>query len=261
MASLFFYFITMGKEVLSKNEREKLKGVIEELSHQYNNMEYFTQDPVIFPRKLQQLHLTGEAEPQDVEIGALFAAHLAWGRREMIVKSCEKLMEEFSWRPYSYLLNGEYRREERSLHRTIKWSHIASILDNLKEFYTHHTSLESLSPEEIRVNIFGSKSDPRAANKKIHLMRRWMVRRDNIVDLGLWRESSPQHLIIPLDVHVFRNATQLGITKRKGVNFATAIEITQFLKEIFPKDPCLGDFALFGFSASNKSGIFEIRNG
>ena len=49
----------------------------------------------------------------------------------------------------------------------------------------------------MRIKIFGRDENPSAANKKIHMFRRWMVRNDGIVDLGLWTNTLPSELIIP----------------------------------------------------------------
>ena len=82
-------------------------------------------------------------------------------------------------------------------------------------------------------------------------MRRWLVRDDGKVDLGLWRKSDKKDLILPLDVHVYSQAVSLGLTARKQKDILTAREITDSFKEIFPDDPCLGDFALFGYGVNN----------
>ncbi len=227
-----------------------IKNTLKELAARYNNPEYFGRDPVIFPRHFNNLYLKGMATLQDVEISALLCSHLAWGRREMIVKSCNRLMDEMNWQPYKYVMQGIYRCDNTSLHRTVKWCEIANIMENLKEFYKSHTSLEALSAEDIRVTIFGRKPDANAANKKIHMMRRWLVRDDGKVDLGVWKNISPSSLIIPLDVHVHRTALKMGITKRRSSDYKTALEITSYLKGVFPDDPCLGDFALFAQPAS-----------
>jgi uncharacterized protein (TIGR02757 family) len=84
------------------------------------------------------------------------------------------------------------------------------------------------------------------------MLRRWLVRNDNKVDLGIWKNISASGLIIPLDVHVHRSALELEITKRKSADIRTAVEITDFLIKVFPDDPCLGDFALFAYAASQK---------
>ena len=258
--------------------------IIRSLAEQYNKEEYFEGDPIIFPKYFARIMegkgemsglgdaenysklLSGEGECneveknrnlsgrkytlQDVEIAAVIAAHLAWGRRDMIVRDCKRAFDEMGWEPYNYIMAGKYRDEDASLHRTIKWSEFAGICRRLKEFYSNNPSLEILTPDEMRVKVYGQKSDPKAANKKIHMLRRWMVRNDGIVDLGLWKSISPADLVIPLDVHVHRSALNLGVTARKGADIVTAGEITAFLREAFPGDPCKGDFALFAYAAT-----------
>ena len=189
---------------------------------------------------------------KDVEIAGLIAAHLAWGRRDMIVRDCNRAFEEMQWRPLEYVMRGEYRCGQESLHRTIKWSEFAAICGMMRVFYAANESVEPLTPDQIRVQIYGQSSNPKMANKKIHMFRRWMVRNDGIVDLGLWSHTSPADLIIPLDTHVHASALKLGITTRKSADITTALEITEFLKEAFPDDPCKGDFALFAYAAENK---------
>lgn len=71
-----------------------------------------------------------------------------------------------------------------------------------------------------------------------------MIRNDGRVDLGLWKNSSPADLVIPLDVHVYRQATELGLTKRRSKDIVTARDITESFRELFPGDPAKGDFAL-----------------
>jgi len=82
-------------------------------------------------------------------------------------------------------------------------------------------------------------------------MRRWMIRDDGKVDLGEWKNSSPEDLLIPLDVHVYDEAFALGLTKRKQKDIITVEEITDSFREIFPGDPCKGDFSLFGYGITH----------
>jgi uncharacterized protein (TIGR02757 family) len=77
-----------------------------------------------------------------------------------------------------------------------------------------------------------------------------MVRDDGKVDLGLWKNSDKSKLVLPLDVHVYTQATELGLTSRRQKDIVTACEITDSLREIWPDDPCKGDFALFGYGVS-----------
>ena len=136
--------------------------LLREYAAQYNDWKYFTGDPIIFPKHFAGLMAEGRATLQDVEVAAAVAAHLAWGRREMIVRDCRRAMDEMGWQPYE--------------HRTVKWSEFAGICGRLREFYRDNESLEVLTPGQMRVRVYGQKDDPSAANKKIHMLRRWMVR-------------------------------------------------------------------------------------
>ena len=226
--------------------KETLIGWAEE----YNDPKYFQEDPIIFPTKFARKYEEGEAVLADVEIAGLLASHLAWGRRAMIVRDCYRMFEEMCWRPYDYVMNGEYRNEDVSLHRTIKWSQFAQICENLRNIYGERDTLEELTDTDIRCRIFGQKEDRKAPNKKISMMRRWLVRDDGKVDLGVWKKSDKTKLILPLDVHVYTQATALGLTSRRQKDIVTAQEITDAFKEIWPDDPCKGDFALFGYGVN-----------
>ena len=233
----------MNKEIVAQ---------LREWADIYNDPQYFQEDPIAFPTRFAELSARGERCLKDVEVAAVFAAHFAWGRRSMIVRDCGRLFDEMDWRPYDYVMRGVWRDEAVSVHRTIKWSEVAAICGRLKEFYEGHESLEALTVNEMRVEIFGQKEDAKAPNKKINMMRRWMVRDDVKVDLGVWKGTSPESLLIPLDVHVYEQATELGLTSRKPKDIKTVMEITDAFREIFPGDPCKGDFALFGYGVTHQ---------
>ena len=228
----------------------KTKELLREWAEKYNDPQYFTEDPIIFPRKFALMMEQGRATLADVEIAAVFASHLAWGRRSLIIRDCERLFDEMDWKPADYVMAGDWRNDGQSLHRTIKWSEIARICRRLREWYSWHESLEGLSQTDFRTTVFSRKEDPKAPNKKINLMKRWMVRDDGKVDLGLWKNTDKSTLLIPLDVHVYTQAVELGLTGRKQKDLATAEEISRQLQEVFPGDPCLGDFALFGYGVT-----------
>ena len=229
---------------------EKIRQTLIEWADKYNDPRYFQEDPIIFPTGFVRDFKVGKASLADVEIAALLSAHLAWGRRAMIVRDCGRMFDEMAWRPYDYVMNGEYRNEDVSLHRTIKWSEFAAICGRMRDIYSKRSSIEGLSASEIRTGIFGQKEDRKAPNKKINMMRRWMVRDDGKVDFGLWKDSDKKDLILPLDVHVYTQATELGLTGRRQKDIVTAQEITDAFREIWPEDPCLGDFALFGYGVT-----------
>jgi len=218
-----------------------------EWADKYNDPLYFQEDPIAFPRRFAQM---GKSL-QDIEIAAVFSAHFAWGRRSMIVRDCTRLFDHMGWKPYEYVMEGNWKSCEQSIHRTVKWSDVAQICSRLKSYYSANSSLEQLSAKEMRTLIYGQKEDKSAPDKKINMLRRWMVRDDGKVDLGLWKNTDKKDLIIPLDVHVYRQATELELTARKAKDLKTAIEITDAFREIFPDDPVKGDFALFGYGVTN----------
>lgn len=219
---------------------------LQEWAVKYNDPLFFQEDPISFPRRF----LTDGASLQDIEVSAVFAAHFAWGRRTMIVRDATRLFDEMQWHPYDYVMSGEYRRGPQSIHRTVKWDEVASICGRLSSFYSSESTLEALDAASMRTVIYGQKPDPKAPNKKINMLRRWMVRRDGIVDLGLWRSTDPRELVVPLDVHVYTQAVALGLTRRRPKDIVTALEITDAFREIWPDDPLKGDFALFGYGVS-----------
>jgi uncharacterized protein (TIGR02757 family) len=82
-----------------------------------------------------------------------------------------------------------------------------------------------------------------SACKRHNLFLRWMVRKDD-VDLGVWEKISPSLLLIPLDVHMQRICTALGLTSRKQADLKTTLEITEAFRKLTPEDPVRYDFSL-----------------
>jgi uncharacterized protein (TIGR02757 family) len=96
-----------------------------------------------------------------------------------------------------------------------------------------HERASSLLPDPAR----GS------ACKRLHLFLRWMVRSDEI-DPGGWSGISPAKLLIPLDTHMYRICSSLGMTSRAQADGRTAREITEAFKTVAPRDPVRYDFSL-----------------
>ena len=101
-----------------------------------------------------------------------------------------RLFDEMGWKPYDYVMRGGWRNDDSSIHRTVKWSEIAAICSRLREAYLRSESIEPMNQAQMRTLIFGQKDDPKAPNKKINMMRRWMVRNDGKVDLGIWKSQN-----------------------------------------------------------------------
>jgi uncharacterized protein (TIGR02757 family) len=82
-----------------------------------------------------------------------------------------------------------------------------------------------------------------SGSKRLFLFLRWMVRRADGVDLGLWN-LDPASLLVPVDVHIHKLARNLGFTERRALSFRTTREITEALARLDPRDPTGYDFSL-----------------
>jgi uncharacterized protein (TIGR02757 family) len=82
-----------------------------------------------------------------------------------------------------------------------------------------------------------------SACKRLHLLLRWLVRRD-AVDPGGWDDIPPRLLIVPLDTHMHRLGRALGLCDRRQADGRTALALTAGFRAIQPDDPVRYDFAL-----------------
>jgi uncharacterized protein (TIGR02757 family) len=89
-------------------------------------------------------------------------------------------------------------------------------------------------------------SDPAgaSASKRLMLMLRWLVRPADGVDLGVWSWLPPSALVVPLDVHIHKLASNLGLTRRRSAGWKAAQDVTRALSRLDPADPVKFDFSL-----------------
>ncbi len=224
----------------------------------YNTPDFIPADPISFPHRY--------TSKQDIEISAFLTAWIAYGNRKQILRKAGELHAEMHGGPLAYIVGGGYARHEgdgQAFYRFFKHSDLYDICHRLHIIYTTHEDLEAAvmatggdpvsALQELFAGINGIPRTAQSANKRLAMFVRWMVRRDGIVDFGLWRHFDPADLTIPLDTHVFDMARRLGMTSRKTADRKAADEITSCLREIWPGDPCLGDFALFGYGVNEPS--------
>jgi len=74
------------------------------------------------------------------------------------------------------------------------------------------------------------------------------------VDFGLWNKVDKRQLLLPLDVHVQRVATNLRLLSRKQADWQAVQELTATVRKFDPTDPAKYDFALFGLGVLEKYG-------
>ena len=230
-----------------------------------NRPEFILADPVQFPHRY--------TKKQDIEIAAFLAASVAWGRRDLIIRSCERMFSLMRPGPYDYIMAGDFGNlGNRNVHRTFFENDLKYFCLGLKNCYTNFNSLELLFAS--RDNVWDSMvllreiialgnggiftkhladANSSSACKRLNLALRWLVRKDGPVDLGIWKKISPASLYIPLDVHVGRVARSLGLLDpvRKSNDRKAVIALTERLREFCPEDPVKYDFALFGIGVGN----------
>ncbi|MFD1166850.1 TIGR02757 family protein [Sphingobacterium daejeonense] len=251
-----------------------LKDFLDRKVEEYNRPDFIPNDPISIPHQF--------SKKQDIEIMGFFASILAWGQRKTIINKCNELIERMDGSPYDFIVNHGDEDLKNMLgfkHRTFNDTDLLYFISFFKYHYTHFKSLEDafLQVEDMNgfsieesLNSFKSYffslpdfphrtrkhvSSPlqKSTCKRLNMFLRWMVRKDNMgVDFGIWDQIKPKDLICPCDVHVERVARKFGFIQSDKVNWKTAIELTDHLKELDPADPVKYDFALFGLGVAGE---------
>ena len=236
--------------------------ILEEQLIQLDARAFIEADPISIPLRFSR--------KEDIEIAAFFAANLAWGRRETILRSVNLLMHMMDEEPFAFLQESnrsEWDRLLRFTHRTFQGVDAVYFAQRLQIMYRYEGGLSAQfgsgpireqliafhrnffnvahHPERSRKHL----ADPSkgSAAKRMNLFLRWMVRKDRI-DIGLWDHVDRSALICPLDVHVRRSGMYLGLLQRKSSDWMAAEELTGALRALDPKDPVRFDLALFVLS-------------
>ena len=252
----------------------RLKDFLEEKVSQFNRPAFIADDPVCIP------HLF--SLKQDREIAGFLAATLAWGQRKTIINKSKELLKYMDNAPYDFVLNHQEKDLSKLLsfkHRTFKDTDTLYFIAFFKHFYRNNQTLENAfirgmekDGENLEVGLINfhrlffslpdfpqrtkkhvATPERNSACKRINMFLRWMVRKDNNgVDFGLWQKIKPAQLICPCDLHVDKVARKLGLITRKQTDWKTALELTENLKKLDPRDPVKYDFALFGLGILDK---------
>ena len=239
------------------------------LADKYENSSFLEGDPSCYLRRYTKI--------VDVEVCSFIVAMLSFGRREQFLQKVKYILDlaDSSCGSISqWLLQKKYLENFIcDSNRTCKFYRFYSYLDLCNLFEELSTILKENSSlgEYLKKQYFALKQTNQtdvllstvvsnafknskivphgktSANKRVNLFLRWMVRQNSPVDLGIWNWYSSENLVIPLDVHVICEAQKLNLLPQNATaNAKSAILLTDELKQIWPKDPCKGDFALFG---------------
>ena len=260
---------------MDQYQSSSLLEILECLYEKANRREMVYPDPLTF--------VLSAGNPFERECVGLIASSLAYGRLTQIYRSLSGLFARIgSIGQFLTLGNRDIQRTlDGFRHRFCTGSDIAQLIfaiRRVREEYgslklcfldgyheSHDTYFNALSAFAAalrsRMSIDLSPGvrhllpDPQkgSALKRLNLFLRWMIRNDN-VDPGVWSELSPDQLIVPVDVHMYRFGRALGYTIRRQMDMRAALEITGGFKRINPKDPVKYDFALARLGMEGRSG-------
>lgn len=257
-----------------------LYDILESAVAQYNRPDFIDSDPISVPHRF--------SNQDDREIAGLFAALFSWGQRPVIIKKSLELMQRMDNTPADFVRNyadADLKQLLGFVHRTFQETDLLYLMDFLQQHYRNNSSLEEAfltdqpnSGKEVgfyRLKhfheiVFSSDYAPMRTRKhvptpvrgssckRLNMYLRWMVRRDRAgVDFGCWKRISPADLIMPMDLHVQRIATRLGLMDTERSDWNSALELTNSLKQFDPIDPVKYDFALFGMGVMENQKVLK----
>jgi uncharacterized protein (TIGR02757 family) len=263
-------------EMIKKSITEKLESWYEDFCRSPGLVsDFIKNDPVQFPRSF--------TKRADIEIAAFLTATIAWGRRDLIIRSAEKMFSLMAPGPAAFVMDGDYRKlKDHCVYRTFFEDDLKYFCRGFKSCYAKYGSLEKLfaSVPDIWQGIALFRKEMAAVNKglyskhianpglpdrtgsackRINLALRWLVRKGP-VDMGLWKNVSPASLYIPLDLHVARTSRRLGLLERKSNDKKAVIELTEKLRKFCPEDPVKYDFALFSIGLTNSRETSTLKS-
>ena len=197
-------------------------------AREYHCAAFIQGDPVQFPHRYTQ--------KQDIEISGLLTAIMSFGNRKQILKKADELHQ----------LMGDKSSFYRMLSHADFYTYFARLHTAYSQFDSLENALLGYSGTPMEKLCAFLEVSAKSPQKKLNMFLRWMIRKESEVDFGIWDSFDRRDLLIPLDTHVCRVAYLLGLTDTETFSLKNARNITAALAEVFPDDPCLGDFALFG---------------
>lgn len=251
---------------------EILKELLDDRYLKYNVPAYIDDDPIQIP------HLFSKNE--DVEIAAFLASAIAWGQRKTIITNARKLISWMDDAPFDFVMHADkadLKLFEKFVHRTFNGIDCMYFIHALQNIYQHHGGLEMVFqrgfdrdntiysallhfrtvffelPHATRTEKHLGDVSRNAAAKRLNMLLRWMVRKDDQgVDFGLWKGIPASALMLPLDVHTGNVGRALGLLTRKQDDWKAVEEITGVLSQFDAEDPVKYDYALFGMGLNRE---------
>jgi len=254
----------------------ELKPFLDDKVEQYNSRSFIALDPISIPHQF--------SKKKDIEISGFLTASIAWGKREMIIRNGNQIINAMDNNPYEFVINYNESKDFKYLknikHRTFNSLDFNYFVKALQYCYENYGDLESVFNSFItsesanmkeaivgfRNVFFELNQDPKfrtfkhisnpnkgSAAKRINMFLRWMIRKDNKgVDFGIWESISPSILSCPLDVHSGNVARSLNLIQRKQNDWKALTELDSNLRKLDSNDPVKYDFALFGLGINEQ---------
>ena len=117
----------------------ELKQFLDEKYLQYNNPSFINCDPISIPHRFTSRH--------DREVAGFLTAAIAWGRRDLILRSSNRMIEAMDNNPYEFIkysTPGDLARFSKFVHRTFNAIDCIFFMKGLKEIYSHFDSMEDV---------------------------------------------------------------------------------------------------------------------
>jgi len=244
----------------------KLKALLVRLADKYETASFLDGDPSQFMHRAK-----GAANR---EATAFVASCLSFGSRSQFLPRIQWLLDCAGGDMDRWIRTGAFERDippdaARCFYRFFTFATMNSFLREYRALMSEHGTLGGFVRKECGGDAvkavaaicsrFGGcgeypvvPKDAHSACKRVCMFLRWMVRDGSPVDIGLWAGFIDRRtLVMPLDTHVVQEACRLGLLKSRAASMSAARRLTARLAEVFPDDPCRGDFALFGIGVDN----------
>lgn len=258
---------------MNRRIKPEIKNLLEAAYRDFHSTYHRERDPI----SLAHLY----TDSRDREVAAFFAALVSYGNVRTILTSAKTILEAMGPSPYRSLVDGLHLNKFAGFrHRFTTGEDLEIIAAWVSSALRTHGSIEAFftdtphplsSPVKILLSDFVRRletlplpvafrgrrgkraqslkyllSDPErgSACKRLNMFLRWMVRKEDGIDFGLWHLLSPRQLVLPVDTHVLQALHALKWTKSKQATWKVGEEATEYLRLYSPEDPVRYDFAL-----------------
>ena len=120
-----------------KTEISYITHLLEEHYQKIHTPSFIENDPLQFPHRYKGRN--------DIEVVALLCATIAWGRRKMILSSCEKMLCEMGASPYDYVMSVDIDRIDtcgKAVHRTFSREDFVFFIRALRGIYSRNDTCQ-----------------------------------------------------------------------------------------------------------------------